>query len=214
MAYVARLKQEYRDKVIPALTEEFGYKNVMEVPKLKKIVISKGVGAAVADKKLIDHAVDELTKISGQKAVSTLSKKDVASFKLRKGMPIGVRVTLRGEQMYEFLDRLVTSGRTTPVTLLGGTIEIPTAPYLLASLLGCPLFFMVALREAGGRYRVFAEVLAENAEAHRADRERRIAELAAAYAARLEHHTLRFPYQWFNFFDPWSATSEDPEGSE
>jgi large subunit ribosomal protein L5 len=109
MAYVARLKQEYRDKVIPALTEEFGYKNVMEVPKLKKIVISKGVGAAVADKKLIDHAVDELTKISGQKAVSTLSKKDVASFKLRKGMPIGVRVTLRGEQMYEFLDRLVTT---------------------------------------------------------------------------------------------------------
>lgn len=109
MAYVARLKQEYKDKVIPALTEEFGYKNVMEVPKLKKIVISKGVGAAVADKKLIDYAVDELTKISGQKAVSTLSKKDVASFKLRKGMPIGVRVTLRGEQMYEFLDRLVTT---------------------------------------------------------------------------------------------------------
>jgi large subunit ribosomal protein L5 len=81
----------------------------MQVPKLKKIVISKGVGAAVSDKKLIDHAVDELTMISGQKAVATLSKKDVASFKLRKGMPIGVRVTLRGEQMYEFLDRLVTS---------------------------------------------------------------------------------------------------------
>lgn len=109
MAYVPRLKQEYKDKVVSTLTEEFGYKNVMQVPKLKKIVISKGVGAAVADKKLIDHAVDELTKISGQKAVSTLSKKDVASFKLRKGMPIGVRVTLRGEQMYEFLDRLVTS---------------------------------------------------------------------------------------------------------
>lgn len=109
MAYVPRLKQEYKDKVVSALTEEFGYKNVMQVPKLKKIVISKGVGAAVADKKLIDHAVEELTKITGQKAVSTLSKKDVASFKLRKGMPIGVRVTLRGEQMYEFLDRLVTS---------------------------------------------------------------------------------------------------------
>jgi large subunit ribosomal protein L5 len=109
MAYVPRLKKEYKDKVVSALTEEFGYKNVMQVPKLKKIVISKGVGAAVADKKLIDHAVDELTKISGQKAVSTLSKKDVASFKLRKGMPIGVRVTLRGEQMYEFLDRLVTT---------------------------------------------------------------------------------------------------------
>ena len=109
MAYVARLKQEYKDKVIPALTEEFGYKNVMQVPKLKKIVISKGVGAAVADKKLIDHAIEELTKISGQKAIHTMSKKDVASFKLRKGMPIGAKVTLRGEQMYEFLDRLVTS---------------------------------------------------------------------------------------------------------
>jgi large subunit ribosomal protein L5 len=82
--------------------------NIMEVPKLKKIVISKGVGAAVSDKKLIDYAVDELTQISGQKAVPTLSKKDVASFKLRKGMPIGTKVTLRGEKMYEFLDRLVT----------------------------------------------------------------------------------------------------------
>ncbi|GAA4240123.1 50S ribosomal protein L5 [Winogradskyella psychrotolerans] len=109
MAYVARLKKEYQEKVIPALTEEFGYKNVMQVPKLTKIVISKGVGAAVADKKLIDHAVEELTKISGQKAIHTMSKKDVASFKLRKGMPIGAKVTLRGEQMYEFLDRLVTS---------------------------------------------------------------------------------------------------------
>ncbi|WP_369999776.1 50S ribosomal protein L5 [Winogradskyella sp.] len=109
MAYVARLKKEYKDKVVPALTEEFGYKNVMQVPKLQKIVISRGVGAAVADKKLIDHAVDELTNISGQKAVATMSKKDVASFKLRKGMPIGAKVTLRGEQMYEFLDRLVTT---------------------------------------------------------------------------------------------------------
>jgi large subunit ribosomal protein L5 len=109
MAYVARLKQEYKDKVVTALTEEFGYKNVMQVPKLQKIVISKGVGAAVADKKLIDHAVEEVTKITGQKAIATISKKDVASFKLRKGMPIGVKVTLRGEQMYEFLDRLVTS---------------------------------------------------------------------------------------------------------
>ena len=109
MAYVARLKKEYQDKVVPALTEEFGYKNVMQVPKLEKIVLSRGVGAAVADKKLIDHAVDELTKISGQKAVATISKKDVATFKLRKGMPIGAKVTLRGEQMYEFLDRLVTT---------------------------------------------------------------------------------------------------------
>jgi large subunit ribosomal protein L5 len=100
MAYIPRLKQEYNERVISALKEEFGYKNVMQVPKLEKVVISKGVGAAVADKKLIDYAVDELTKISGQKAISTLSKKDVAAFKLRKGMPIGVKVTLRGEKMY------------------------------------------------------------------------------------------------------------------
>jgi large subunit ribosomal protein L5 len=109
MAYVPRLKQEYKERVISSLTEEFSYSNVMEVPKLKKIVVSRGVGAAVADKKLIDHAVDELTVITGQKAVSTISKKDVASFKLRKGMPIGAKVTLRGERMYEFLDRLITS---------------------------------------------------------------------------------------------------------
>ncbi len=109
MAYIPRLKQEYKDKVVPALTEEFGYKNVMQVPKLSKIVLSRGVGGAVADKKLIDYALDEMTKISGQKAIATISKKDVASFKLRKGMPIGAKVTLRGEQMYEFLDRLVTS---------------------------------------------------------------------------------------------------------
>lgn len=109
MSYIPRLKQEYKDKVVSALTDEFGYKNVMQVPKLQKIVISKGVGAAVADKKLVDHAVEELTKITGQRAVATISKKDVASFKLRKGMPIGAKVTLRGERMYEFLDRLVTS---------------------------------------------------------------------------------------------------------
>ena len=109
MAYVPRLKQEYKERVISALTEEFSYSNVMQVPKLEKIVVSRGVGAAVADKKLIDHAVDELTAITGQKAVSTISKKDVASFKLRKGMPIGAKVTLRGERMYEFLDRLITS---------------------------------------------------------------------------------------------------------
>ncbi|MCM4168518.1 50S ribosomal protein L5 [Arenibacter antarcticus] len=109
MAYVPRLKQEYRERVVKALQEEFGYKNVMQVPKLEKIVVSRGVGAAVADKKLIDHAVDELGLITGQKAISTISKKDVAAFKLRKGMPIGAKVTLRGERMYEFLDRLVTS---------------------------------------------------------------------------------------------------------
>jgi large subunit ribosomal protein L5 len=109
MAYIPRLKQEYRERVIPTLKDEFGYVNVMQVPKLKKIVLSKGVGDAVADKKLIDHAVEELGTITGQKAVSTISKKDVASFKLRKGMPIGAKVTLRGERMYEFLDRLITS---------------------------------------------------------------------------------------------------------
>ncbi|MCX2679514.1 50S ribosomal protein L5 [Galbibacter sp. EGI 63066] len=109
MAYIPRLKEEYKERVISALTEEFGYSNVMQVPKLEKIVISRGVGEAVADKKLIDYAVDELSRISGQKAVATMSKKDVASFKLRKGMPIGAKVTLRGERMYEFLDRLVTS---------------------------------------------------------------------------------------------------------
>ncbi|TXK72176.1 50S ribosomal protein L5 [Mesonia sp. K4-1] len=109
MSYVPRLKEEYKDKVIKALTEEFSYENVMQVPKLTKIVISRGVGAAVADKKLIDHAVDELSTITGQKAVSTISKKDVASFKLRKGMPIGAKVTLRGDRMYEFLDRLITA---------------------------------------------------------------------------------------------------------
>jgi len=109
MGYSPRLKQEYRSRVIAALKDEFGYKNVMQVPKLEKIVISRGVGAAVADKKLIDYAVEELSNITGQKAVATISKKDVASFKLRKGMPIGAKVTLRGEKMYEFLDRLITS---------------------------------------------------------------------------------------------------------
>ena len=109
MAYVSRLKIDYNDRIVKALVKEYSYKNVMQVPKLQKIVVSRGVGAAVADKKLIDHAVDELTIITGQRAISTMSKKDVAAFKLRKGMPIGAKVTLRGERMYEFLDRLVTS---------------------------------------------------------------------------------------------------------
>lgn len=109
MSYTPRLKNEYNDRIVAVLKETFSYSSVMQVPKLEKIVLSRGVGAAVADKKLIDHAVDELTLITGQKAVSTLSKKDVASFKLRKGMPIGAKVTLRGERMYEFLDRLVTT---------------------------------------------------------------------------------------------------------
>jgi large subunit ribosomal protein L5 len=105
--YILDLKQEYKDRMLRD-NEQFNYKNVMMVPKLEKIVISRGVGAAVADKKLVDQAVEELTTISGQKAIATISKKDVASFKLRKGMPIGAKVTLRGERMYEFLDRLIT----------------------------------------------------------------------------------------------------------
>tara|TARA_A100000171_G_scaffold10245_1_gene8020 strand:+ start:5302 stop:5853 length:552 start_codon:yes stop_codon:yes gene_type:complete len=109
MAYTPRLKEEYKSRVTGALTEEFGYTNVMQVPKLERIVLSRGVGAAVADKKLIDNSVEELTIIAGQRAIATISKKDVATFKLRKGMPIGAKVTLRGERMYEFLDRLITS---------------------------------------------------------------------------------------------------------
>ena len=108
MSYKPRLKEDYSNSVASALMKKLGHKNIMQVPKLKKIVISRGVGAAVADKKLIDHAIDELTLISGQKALATLSKKDVASFKLRKGTPIGVKVTLRGDKMFEFLDRLIT----------------------------------------------------------------------------------------------------------
>ena len=104
-----RLKEDYNSRIKPALIEEFGYKNEMQVPRLQKIVISKGVGAAIADKKLIEYALEELAAISGQKAVSTISKKDIAAFKLRKGMPIGVKVTLRQQKMYEFLDRLVTA---------------------------------------------------------------------------------------------------------
>ena len=109
MNYTPRLKQEYNDRIVNNLKETFRYKSIMQVPKLEKIVLSRGVGAAVSDKKLIDHAVDELTIITGQKAIATISKKDVASSKLRKGMPIGAKVTLRGERMYEFLDRLVTT---------------------------------------------------------------------------------------------------------
>ena len=109
MNYTPRLKEEYNNRVVNNLKKIFSYKSIMQVPKLQKIVLSRGVGGAVADKKLIEHAVDELTLITGQKAVATISKKDVASFKLRKGMPIGAKVTLRAERMYEFLDRLVTT---------------------------------------------------------------------------------------------------------
>ena len=106
--YSARLKDKYQKDVIPALMKRFGYKSIMQVPKLEKIAINRGVNGAVTDKKLVDIALDELTTISGQKAVSTMSKKDISNFKLRKNMPIGARVTLRGEKMYEFLDRLIS----------------------------------------------------------------------------------------------------------
>jgi large subunit ribosomal protein L5 len=106
--YTPRLAKKYKDEVIPALVKRFGYKSIMQTPKLEKICINRGVNGAVSDKKLIDVALDELSQISGQKAVATLSKKDISNFKLRKGMPIGARVTLRGEKMYEFLDRLIS----------------------------------------------------------------------------------------------------------
>ncbi|SIT91129.1 50S ribosomal protein L5 [Pontibacter indicus] len=104
----ARFKEKYQKEVVPALKEKFQYKNVMQVPKITKISINKGIGAAVADKKLVDIGVEELTIISGQKAVATIAKKSVSNFKLREGMPIGARVTLRGQRMYEFMDRLLT----------------------------------------------------------------------------------------------------------
>ena len=107
MANTANLKQDYAERIVPALTKEFGYSSVMQVPVLKKIVINQGLGLAVADKKIIETAITELTTITGQKAVATISKKDISNFKLRKKMPIGVMVTLRREKMYEFLERLV-----------------------------------------------------------------------------------------------------------
>ncbi len=104
----ARLADKYKKEVVPALMKKFSYKTVMQAPKLSKICLNRGVNGAVNDKKLIDIAIDELSNITGQKAVSTLSKKDISNFKLRKAMPIGARVTLRGVKMYEFLDRLVS----------------------------------------------------------------------------------------------------------
>jgi large subunit ribosomal protein L5 len=107
--YTPRLASKYKNEVVPALMKRFGYKSIMQVPKLEKICINRGVNGAVNDKKLVDIAIDELTMITGQKAVATNSKKDISNFKLRKGMPIGARVTLRGVNMYEFLDRLISA---------------------------------------------------------------------------------------------------------
>lgn len=108
MNYIPRLKTKYKDEIVPALTKQFDYKSPMQVPKLKKISLNQGLGDAIADKKLIDIGIAEMTAISGQKAVPTKSKKDISNFKLRRGMPVGVRVTLRGEMMFEFLDRLIS----------------------------------------------------------------------------------------------------------
>ncbi|RLD90336.1 MAG: 50S ribosomal protein L5 [Bacteroidetes bacterium] len=108
MEYQPRLQKKYFEEVVPTLTKKFGYKTVMQVPRLVKINLNQGISAALTDKKLIDTGVTEMTAISGQKAVPTISKRDVSNFKLRKGSPIGVRVTLRSEKMYEFLDRLVS----------------------------------------------------------------------------------------------------------
>ncbi len=107
MDFRPNLKKKYTDEIMPNLKKEFGYKSVMQIPKLEKIVINQGVGQAVADKRLLDVAVKEVTSIAGQKAVTTLSKKDISNFKLRKKMPIGVKVTLRRNRMYEFLERLI-----------------------------------------------------------------------------------------------------------
>ena len=108
MSYVPRLAKKYKEEVIPALMEQFQYSTVMQVPKLVKISINQGVGDATQDKKLVDNAIEELTLIAGQRAVPTKARKSVSNFKLREGMPIGARVTLRGERMFEFLDRFIS----------------------------------------------------------------------------------------------------------
>jgi len=108
MSYSPRLKEKYNSEIISELTKKFGYKTLMQVPKLEKIVISQGIGEATGDKKLIDAALTDLSRIAGQKAVATVSKKDVSNFKLRKGVEIGTKVTLRGDNMFEFLDRFIS----------------------------------------------------------------------------------------------------------
>ena len=105
---MARLKDIYKKDIVPALQEKFQFKSIMQVPRVTKICINRGIGAAVADKKLVDNGVEELTVITGQKAIATIAKKSVSNFKLREGMPISAKVTLRGEKMYEFMDRLLT----------------------------------------------------------------------------------------------------------
>jgi len=106
--YIPRLKKKYYDEVVPAMMKEFAYKNIMQVPKIEKIVVNQGIGEATQDRKLIETALNELTMITGQKAIATYAKKDINNFKIRKGMPIGTKVTLRNDNMYEFLDRLIS----------------------------------------------------------------------------------------------------------
>ncbi|MCF8339040.1 MAG: 50S ribosomal protein L5 [Bacteroidales bacterium] len=108
MSYVPRLKEKYKEEIVPKLKEDFGFTSVMAIPKLVKITINQGLGDAITDKKVLEKGLSELTTITGQKAVPTYSRTDIASFKLRRGMPIGVKVTLRGNRMYEFLDRLTS----------------------------------------------------------------------------------------------------------
>lgn len=108
MAQIPNLRMKYREEIIPALTKEFSYHSVMQVPKLEKIVINQGIGQAVTDKKIVDTAQEDLTMITGQKAILTMSRKDISNFKLRRKMPIGVKVTLRRDNMYEFLERLIS----------------------------------------------------------------------------------------------------------
>jgi len=107
MEYVPNLKTKYSEEIIPALMKEFSYKSVMQVPRIEKVVINQGVGQAVADRKIIENALNDLTQITGQKVIQTNSRKDISNFKLRKGVPIGLKVTLRRERMYEFLERLI-----------------------------------------------------------------------------------------------------------
>ncbi len=107
--YKPRLKEQYHKTVVPALQKQFGYKTAMQVPALKKIAINQGLGAALSDRKMVEAAVNEMTAITGQKAVTSKSRKDIANFKLRKGVPVGVRITLRGDHMFEFIDRLISA---------------------------------------------------------------------------------------------------------
>jgi large subunit ribosomal protein L5 len=108
MAYKPRLKEKYKNEIAPALKEQFQYKTVMQVPRIQKVCLNQGIGDSIVDKKILEAAVEEMSNIAGQKAILAKSKKDVSNFKLRRGMPVGVRVTLRGDRMYEFLDRLIS----------------------------------------------------------------------------------------------------------